>query len=119
MRRVHGLAAGLLAIASMAAHAHAFLEHAEPRVGSTVATAPAELRLWSSEPVEPAFSKVEVTDAQGRRVASGPMQVDARDRKLMHVPLERLAAGTYTVTWRIVSVDTHVTQGHFVFRVAP
>jgi copper resistance protein C len=117
--KVQRFAAGLLAIATLAAHAHAFLDHADPKVGSTVATAPAELRLWFSEQLEPAFSRAQVTDAQGRRVDTGPAQVDAHDRKLMHVRLSRLAPGSYTATWRAVSVDTHVSEGHFAFRVGP
>jgi copper resistance protein C len=117
--KVQRFAAGLLAIATLAAHAHAFLDHADPKVGSTVAEAPAELRLWFSEPLEPAFSTAEVTDAQGRRVDTGPAQVDAGDRTLMHLRLPRLAPGSYTAKWRAVSVDTHVTDGHFAFRVGP
>src|SRR5262249_48737700 len=97
----------------------AFLEQTEPRVGATVAQAPAELRLWFSEPLEPAFSTVQVTDAQGRRVEAGRADVDARDRALLRVPLKKLGAGTYTAAWGVISVDTHATEGRFVFHVAP
>jgi methionine-rich copper-binding protein CopC len=34
--------------------AHAFLERADPRVGSTVRTPPAQVRLWFTEQLEPA-----------------------------------------------------------------
>ena len=30
-----------------------------------------------------------------------------------------LAPGRYTVHWRVLSVDTHVTEGTFAFTVAP
>ena len=43
------------------AHGHAFLEHAEPRVGSTVGSPPSSLSLTFTEGIEPAFSKVELT----------------------------------------------------------
>ena len=35
------------------------------------------------------------------------------------VSLPQLAPGTYKVTWRVLSVDTHVTEGDFTFDVAP
>jgi methionine-rich copper-binding protein CopC len=35
---------------------HAFLERAEPRVGSTVRSAPPQVRVWFTQNLEPAFS---------------------------------------------------------------
>jgi len=46
-------------------------------------------------------------------------QVDSSDRTLLRVSLPPLAAGTYKVIWRVLSVDTHVTEGDFTFRLAP
>jgi len=119
MNRIRALLAASGLLLSAAAHAHAFLERAEPRTGSTVSSAPAELRLWFSEPLEGAFSSVEVTDGQGRPVHAARAQVDPRERGLLHVPLTPLPPGSYTANWRAVSVDTHVSEGHFVFHVAP
>lgn len=113
------LVATLAAGFCLAAGAHAFLDHAEPRVGSTVKLAPSELRIWFSEAVEPAFSSVQVLDAEGRRVDTAKAQADADDPKLLHVALARLGPGDYTAVWRIVSVDTHVSQGRFAFHVVP
>jgi copper resistance protein C len=98
------------------AHAHAFLEHAEPRVGSTVQAAPARLTLAFTQDIEPAFSSVKVIDAKGRPVDKGDVQVQGA---LMQVSLGSLGPGDYTVTWRVVSIDTHVTEGDFVFHVRP
>jgi hypothetical protein len=111
--------AALGLVLAAAAHAHAFLDQAEPRVGSTVARAPAEVTLRFSEPLEPAFSTIEVTDAHGRRVDAGPARVDAQDRAVLRVPLTRIGPGDYTAAWRVVSLDTHATEGHFVFHVVP
>lgn len=112
------VAAALLA-AGAGAWAHAFLDHAEPKVGATVPVPPRELRLWFSQAVEPAFSTAQVVDANGHRVDTGPAQADASDRSVLRVPLGPLAPGAYTVNWRAVSVDTHPTTGHFTFRVGP
>jgi methionine-rich copper-binding protein CopC len=104
---------------SAAARAHAFLDHASPRVGSTVASAPKELLLWFTEKLEPAFSTVEVRNAQGAVVQSGKAQAAPNDATELRVPLKTLSPGAYLVSWRVLSVDTHRTQGSFTFKVGP
>ena len=79
----------------------------------------AEVRLWFTEEVEPAFSKIEVTDATGARVDDGTPVVDATDRTLLIVGLKKLPPGEYKVHWHVISVDTHATEGNFTFRVGP
>ena len=107
-----------LAVVPLAA-AHAFLDHAIPGVGSTVHESPAQLKLWFSGRLEAAFSTVQVVDRAGERVDKGDPQVDGTDPTLLRVSLPQLAPGTYRVTWRAVSVDTHVSKGEFTFDVAP
>ena len=70
------LAAALVLTSPAAAHAHAQLQSADPRVGSVVRAAPPALTLNFSEGVEPALSSVQVTDAAGRRVDAGRLRVD-------------------------------------------
>ena len=111
------IATVLLACVAAQASAHAFLDRAEPRVGSTVHPAPRELRLWFSQELEPAFSTVKVLDNAGRRVDSANARVDPADHSLLRVSLQALGPGVYTVAWRAVSVDTHATEGSFVFHV--
>jgi copper resistance protein C len=100
-----------------AARAHGMLDHASPPVGSTVAAAPKEVVLWFTEKLEPAFSTIEVRNAQGIAVQSGKAQVDRADPTQLRVPLKPLGPGTYLVIWRVLSVDTHRTQGNFRFQV--
>jgi methionine-rich copper-binding protein CopC len=97
--------------------AHAFLQRAEPGVGSTVQTSPSEVRIRFTENIEPAVSSVQVFDASGKEVDKRDLHLDRSDHALLHVSLPRLGAGTYKVVWRVVSVDTHVTNGNFTFRV--
>jgi hypothetical protein len=96
------------------ARAHAFLDHADPRVGSTVSTAPRELSLSFTQQLEPAFSSADVHDANGARVDQGKAQISG---STMHVGLKPLGPGTYKVHWHALSVDTHTTEGSFSFRV--
>jgi len=99
------------------AEAHAFLDHADPKVGSTVSGSPAQVKAWYTEELEPAFSKIQVFDASGKEVDSKDVKVDPTDKALMTVSLPKLAAGTYQVKWSAVAVDTHHTTGTFTFTV--
>jgi copper resistance protein C len=112
-------AAALFALAAQPAAAHAFLDHAQPGVGSTLAAAPAQIKIWFTEALEPAFSTIAVTDAGGGDVGQGKTKVDAADPKLLELGLKTLAPGTYRVKWRAISVDTHQTEGDYTFTVKP
>lgn len=97
--------------------AHAFLDHSDPAVGSTVPTSPAVMHLWFTQQLEPAFCWVTVSDQSGAAVNDGNATVDASDQTEMTVKLKSLAPGTYTVKWHALSVDTHTTEGDFNFQV--
>src|SRR6202795_1327681 len=98
MRRssLAGIIPLLLLFATGEATAHAFLDHAEPRVGNKVATAPREVTLWFSEKLETAFSTITVTNAAGQRVDTGKTRVSGNQ---MSVSLRSGGAGTYRVKW--------------------
>lgn len=99
--------------------AHAMLDHAMPPVGSSQVVAPREVILSFTEDLEPAFSSIEVRSESGGVVSSGKAHVDAKQRTQLRVSLRALPGGTYQVIWRVLSVDTHRTQGSFTFRVGP
>ena len=97
--------------------AHAFLKDADPEVGSTIQTSPSEVRIRFTENIEPAVSSIQVFNASGKEVDKHDLHVDRSDHALLHISLPQLGAGTYKIVWRVVSVDTHVTNGNFTFRV--
>ncbi len=104
----------LLLVASQPpAWAHAFLDHADPKVGSATNHPPAEIKLWFTQNLEPAFSSMEVQDARAQKVDKKDSCTSTpSDKLVLIVSVPPLPAGTYTVTWHAVSVDTHKTQGH-------
>jgi len=104
----------LIALAPVAAQAHAFLDHASPLVGSTVPAAPHEVVLTFTQNLEAAFSTAQVTDASGARVDQGKAQVSG---STMTIGLKSLGPGSYKVHWHVLSVDTHSTEGTFSFHV--
>ena len=119
MSRPGLVALALLLTGAAGAGAHAFLDRADPRAGSTVKVAPAQVRIWFTESLEPAFSSLRVVNEAGRRVDKGDSQVDPTNLRLLRVSLPPLPPGTYKVIWRVLSVDSHVTEGDFTFRAAP
>ena len=103
--------------ASSLAQAHAFLDHADPKVGSTLTASPAEVKGWFTEELEPAFSKIQVFDSTGKEVDKKDVKIDSADKTLMSVSVPTLPPGSYKVKWSAVAVDTHHTTGTFPFTV--
>ncbi|VWB87425.1 copper resistance protein C [Burkholderia diffusa] len=111
-------AAGAIAAAvPAAAFAHGKLESAAPATGSAVDTAPDTLRLTFNEDLEPAFSSVKVSDANGNAVAHEKAKVDASNPRVMTVGIPKLGPGAYTVQWVAMTADAHRTKGTYAFRV--
>jgi methionine-rich copper-binding protein CopC len=109
----------LLAVASVATlvEAHARLVRSEPAAESTVRSAPAEVRLWFTESLEPMFSSAHLLDGERRRVDGVEGKVDVADAAVLRMPLPALGGGRYTVAYRVVSIDSHVTTGELTFSV--
>ena len=117
MNKTLVLAAALSLLVAGAASAHARLITAAPKVGSS-GPAPAELKLSYSESLVPADCIVKVTGPGGGAVAIGPLALDAKSKRVMHVPLTgKLAAGAYRVSWTMKTEDGHKTDGDFAFTV--
>jgi copper resistance protein C len=98
--------------------AHATLQKATPPAGGTLSASPTEIRLQFSERVEPSFSGITLANTAGARIPTGPPSLDPDNDAVLVVKVQQtLALGTYTVTWRAVSIDTHRTQGGYRFSV--
>jgi methionine-rich copper-binding protein CopC len=115
----HFTAMVVVGMFAVAAVAHAFLNQAVPPVGGTVPTSPKEVRLTFSEGIEPRFSGIELASVDGRAIATAPAIRDPKDEKQLVLAVPPLAPGRYKVSWHVVSVDTHRTEGAYSFAVAP
>jgi methionine-rich copper-binding protein CopC len=114
-----GLILLFLAGSTWTGWAHAFLDHADPAVGSQVRVAPAQVKLWFTETLEPALSRDRVFDANGQEVDRKDVHPEANNAAILVVSLPALKPGKYKVVWRAVSVDTHATSGTFGFEIVP
>jgi copper resistance protein C len=97
--------------------AHAFIDHAEPVVGSKLTSPPGVVKIWFTERLEPALSKIQVFDSKGAQVDKRDTKIDPTNGQLLVVSLLAIKTGKYRVTWRVVSVDTHTTNGSFGFEI--
>ena len=105
----------LAACIATPAFAHAFLKHASPGAGQTLA-APKEIALTFSEKLEPSLSGASVMDMAGHELAG--LSATVKDA-MITVALPPVKPGLYHVTWHAVSVDTHRTEGAYSFTVKP
>ncbi len=110
------LAAIVIAGLGGPAFAHAFLQHASPAAGDTLAAAPTQITLPFTEQLEPSLSGASLTDANGRDMSVAPAKVEGTTIILKPKPL---APGDYHVAWHAVSIDAHRTEGNYSFTVKP
>jgi methionine-rich copper-binding protein CopC len=111
------LTACTLLLSLQGSWAHAFVDHAEPAVGSQIHGAPTQVKIWFTEKLEPALSKIQVFDTSGLEVDKRDVKIDQSNGALLTVSLPTLKPGKYKVVWRAVSVDTHITTGNFTFEL--
>ena len=118
-RRCGELAVAALTLLLVAAPAwgHAFPDHSEPRVGWTVPTPPAQIRIWFDGALEPVFSTIKVMNGDKQRVDKGDGRVNPSDNTILEVSLPLLPPGIYRVFWNVVGRDGHRTEGDFPFTI--
>ena len=59
-----------------------------------------------------------VRNGDGVRVDKGEASVAPEDARVVLASLEKLPEGSYTVKWRVTSIDGHVVEGRYDFAVA-
>jgi methionine-rich copper-binding protein CopC len=75
--------------------------------------------MFFTQQLEPAFSGATITEAGGKAVATGAAMVDPANPMAIVLNLPSLMPGHYTVSWHVISVDTHRTEGSFSFDIGP
>jgi methionine-rich copper-binding protein CopC len=105
-----------LSLATGSAFAHAHPKVMEPGVGF-VGAAPAQVSIRFTEGLEPKFSSIQVSGADGAAVTKAASVVDAGDATHMTLALPALRQGSYSVHWIAVATDGHRTEGTYSFTV--
>ena len=111
-----GAAVAAAALLPASAGAHALLEATTPERGARLERTPAQVSLRFSEPVEAEFGSVRVFDSRGREVQEGrAFHPSGRGAEVAVRLRGGLADDGYTVTYRVISADSHPVSGGFVF----
>ncbi|HEX3839111.1 MAG TPA: copper resistance CopC family protein [Steroidobacteraceae bacterium] len=98
--------------ATATANAHSHLRSCVPAEGSTVA-APTEVVLGFSERSQLTALTLMQGSGSALEVASLPQQ----PAQQLHVGLPKLTPGAWSLTWRVIGTDGHVTHGTVHFTV--
>lgn len=107
----------LLLIPAAPASAHAVLVSSDPTDGARVERAPAAVRLQFDEALALPPGATTVLSSTGLRGEGAAARLGADGRSVV-VPLKAaLPTGVYTVSWRLVSADSHVVTGSIRFGV--
>lgn len=122
MKHMRGFARTLvLAALWLPAHvfAHAALVSSEPGRRAVLTSPPSEIRLCFNENIEAKFAQVTLSRAgEEGSLALGSIQLDPASTKCLQVPIEAaLAKGSYTIRYRVLSVDGHVVDYGYGFRL--
>lgn len=113
LTRVLAIAAVMLCPA--VARPHTSLVRSSPAARAILEVTPHRVELWFAERLEAAYSSVSVWSASGARVDKQDVTVGPDDPKRLSVGVFTLRPGTYTVRYRVLSVDGHVLESSFVF----
>jgi methionine-rich copper-binding protein CopC len=97
--------------------AHAYLVKSSPARRAVLSGGTARVVLWFNERLEAQFSQASVWNTEGQQVDGGDVQVGPDDGKKLSVGIPTLPAGTYTVKYRVLSVDGHIVESEFPFTV--
>ncbi|MFE2626799.1 copper resistance CopC/CopD family protein [Streptomyces sp. NPDC059374] len=109
-------AAGLLLAGAGPVSAHAALTGSDPRQGAVVDKAPQQVSLTFSEKVALSDDSLRVLDPKGKRVDRGDPAGTGGTTYAVKLH-GGLPDGTYTVTYQVVSEDSHPVAGAYTFSI--
>lgn len=95
--------------------AHAIMVKSQPVVDSTIAESPTQIDVWFNDKVGSEYKALAVIDNTGKRVDNKDIVQETFDQSHIYVTVPKLAPGTYTVRYRVVSIDTHIVTGKYNF----
>ena len=120
VRRVVALGAVVVALVMLfaaPASAHAELLSTDPSNGGVYDSAPKAITLRFSEGVEVALGGIRVYTGDRERVVTGKPEHPNGQQSVVTASLPKLDNGTYVVTWRVTSADSHPIDGAYTFQV--
>lgn len=113
------LALGTLGIASpvAASFRHLSLKKSDPAKAATLASLPAEVKLWFTAPAQLRLTRLVLVGPVGEVELGKPAQAAAADAPIIFPVQGGGQPGTYTAKWVTAGKDGHPIKGEFAFDV--
>jgi len=100
-----------------AALAHAWLLHTSPADGALLVAQPTSLQLYFSESIDVPARALVIEQPDGRTAAYGSAAIGPTNSGEMVAPFRGHENGTYVVSWKVISADSHPVWGTFRFSI--
>jgi copper transport protein len=107
----------IIFLGSSIASAHANLISATPKDGQVLNKSPGKISLQFSEQLEPDLIGLKLYDWDGHQIKIDGPKLAPKDPSTMTAKIPSLRQGTYTISWSVVSEDSHLVRGAYFFSV--
>lgn len=100
-----------------ALYAHAIMVKSIPEANTTISDVPKQIDVWFNDQVGTEYIALAVIDSKGKRVDNKDAQQEIFDKSHLYATVPNLVPDTYTVRYRVVSIDTHIVTGKYQFTI--
>lgn len=112
-----GFIVAIALMTPMPLFAHAIMVRSAPEANATVSETPKQIDVWFNDKVGTEYIALAVIDSKGKRVDNKDAQQETFDQSHLFATVPNLAPDTYTVRYRVVSIDTHIVTGKYQFTI--
>ena len=117
-KKIWGLALfAALAMLPSLSFAHAKMVRSSPEQDTVLTESPKQVDVWFDDKVGTEYKALAVIDSKGKRVDNKDLVQETFDSAHLYTTLPLLPPDTYTVRYRVVSIDTHIVTGKYQFTI--
>ena len=104
-------------ITSSLAFSHAIMVRSSPEQNAVLTESPKQVDVWFNDKVGTEYKAIAVIDSKGKRVDNQDLVQETFDPSHLYATVQKLPPDTYTVRYRVVSLDTHIVTGKYQFTI--
>lgn len=97
--------------------AHAIMVRSSPEQNAVLTESPKQVDVWFNDKVGTEYKALAVIDSKGKRVDNQDLVQETFDPSHLYATVQNLPPDTYTVRYRVVSLDTHIVTGKYQFTI--
>jgi len=97
--------------------AHAIMVRSAPEKDAVLTESPKQVDVWFNDKVGTEYKALAVIDSKGKRVDNKDLVQETFDQSHLYATVPTLPPDTYTVRYRVVSIDTHIVTGKYQFTI--